>query len=421
MAIVLLLLLVAACTSLALLLLATAATLRRLHRRPGRPAEWPAVSVLKPLKGTEPGLAENLESLYRQDYPCFEVIFAVADAADPAVAVAAEVARRHPAVPTRFALDVPARGWNPKVNNLVGAAALARHQLLLISDANVRADRTYLAETVACLLAERAHLVSNLFLGRRERTLGAACENLHFASFVAPGVALADAARQPCVVGKSMLFRRADLAAAGGFAAVADVLAEDYLLGALFARHGLRVRLASHPLAVHNEDRTLAEFVARQLRWAQMRFRIAPLAYLCEPLLAPLPLAAATAGLALLAGAPITFTAAAGVGLATLALKVLLLARLRRPEAPAAGASAWRHGLRLAWIAPLQDALILWTWLAAMFRDTVVWQGHRFRIGRGSTLHPLPTPPRAPRLGPADPAAATPRGLAEALAEGPTR
>jgi len=396
-------------------------------RRGVRPAEppdaerLPPVSVLKPLKGADPGLLDNLAAFARQDYPCFELILGAADPDDPALEVARQFAAEHPEVEVRIVAGAPELGLNPKVRVLAELARHARFEHLLVSDADVRPDGAYLREAVREVVAPasprpsglvqrrpRGHarprpeappvgLVASLLtpdLGRAgARPLGALLDGLHLATFVTPAVALAAAAGHPCVVGKSMLFRRSHLARLGGWPAVADVLAEDYLLGRKLAEGGYRVAVSAHPLTVGAGRRTVREFLARHLRWSQMRCRIAPAAYLAEPLLAPAPAlvalgaagaAAAAGGLA--AGGWAAAGAAAALA-AHLAVEAAVLGRLtgRRPRAAEIA------------LLPLKDLLIAAVWLAAPFRRTVAWRGTRLRIGAGSRLYPLgagsrPTP-----------------------------
>ena len=175
-------------------------------RRPRKlPDFTPPVTICKPLKGVDEGLEENLRSFFRLDYPTFQLLFCVAEADDPAIAVVNRLLAEFPDHDARLIVGCPIFGLNPKVESLAAMDRYRKHDTILISDSNVRVRPSYLRET-ACYLADPSvGLVSNLFAGVGEEQTGAVLENLQLNGLIASGVALAAVLRATCVVGKSML------------------------------------------------------------------------------------------------------------------------------------------------------------------------------------------------------------------------
>src|SRR5260221_3682165 len=289
----------------------------------------PFVSILKPLCGLDDELEVNLVSFTALRGVDYEVICSVADRNDPALAVVERVRFAHPYVPFRVAIGGDARleRANRKVARLIAAEREARGDVFLVSDSNVRTAPDDVANTVATLLRDpRAGCVSNLFIGEGAKTLGAMVESLHLLSFVVTGNVLAAFADVPCVVGKSMAITRDALRAIGGFAAFANVLAEDPAIG--LAVRGAGYAVALSPVVVRNVivRRTLRRALDRQIRWNKIRYAMSKGLYAGELLLFPLPLAI-LAGIA--GAAPI-------LPVAALALRLVQLALL-----------AWATGARL--------------------------------------------------------------------------
>jgi ceramide glucosyltransferase len=210
------------------LLGAVAVALVTRRRRAGTHLSEPSsVTVLKPLCGADASLSENLESFFVQDHPKYEIVFGVEDAEDPAVAIAASLIRRYPERRARIVVHALKNGTNPKVRNLRGMISHAAHDLVLVSDSNVRVPPHYVSELAReYATSDRVGLVTNLIRGKEEDGIGAALESVQLAGFCAAGVSGPTLVGDALVVGKSMLFSRSRLEALGGFESVSNVLAE---------------------------------------------------------------------------------------------------------------------------------------------------------------------------------------------------
>jgi ceramide glucosyltransferase len=344
----------------------------RVTRRPrrARRGALPPVTVLKPLAGHDPGLFTNLSSFFRQDHPDYELVLGVEDPADPAIAVARALIRRYPEVRARLVIHGGGRGSNPKVRNLLGMLPHASHDWLLVSDSNIRAPEHYVRE----MATEAAHrpdtgVVTNLFAGTGERSLGGALECVELNGFCAGGMALPTVLGDPVVIGKSMLFSRQVLERLGGLERAQHVLAEDYVLGKLFQHAGYRVVIA--PTVLHNHVGRLgmAAFLGRHLRWAMFRWRLRPAAGLLEIVTSPL----AVMPLALVVLGPWALAWAAGLLVLRDVGGWIVLRGL--------GGAYWPLLL-----APLRELMSLVVWVVAPLKRHISWRGHRVRLGMGTLL-----------------------------------
>ena len=250
----------------------------------------PPVTVLKPLKGDEPGLEQNLRAILEQRHPNFEVIFGAEDPFDPGLAVARLLCRQFPHISTQIiGGGAPREGANPKVRILSGMVQFASHEWVLISDSNVRPKPDYLAEMCRVQLEEEADLVHTLLSGTSGESLGGRLEELQLGGWIAASISFAARFGHPCVIGKSMLLRRAHLCEEGALYRMRDVLAEDYMMGRELQLAGKKVMLASYRLPVVTGRASLKSFFNRHIRWGQMRRWISPGFFLGELIVNPTP------------------------------------------------------------------------------------------------------------------------------------
>jgi ceramide glucosyltransferase len=343
---------------------------------PSAPTDWPGVSILKPLKGVDADLEANLETFFELDYPSYEIVFGVADADDPALAVARRVAARFRKASCRFAVGGPEIGFNPKVNNLANILRRARHEVLLISDSNIAVEPSMLRHMVARLESGEVGLVTSFIRGIRGSSLGASLESLQLNTFVMGGVAAVGGLfGQVCAVGKSMLLRRGDLDRIGGFAELGRYLAEDQICGEFIRGLGRKVVVCPRPVDNVLGRLSVRDFASRHLRWARIRRHISLPGYSAELLTNPLP-----AACVLLAIAPGRATAAfAALTYVTLVVAAVASERILSVRRPL-------HHYPL--LVALRSLLVGLLWLVPFVSNTVVWRGRSFRIGARTLLEP---------------------------------
>jgi ceramide glucosyltransferase len=346
----------------------------------------PPVSILKPLKGLDDNLFDNLASFCIQDYPTYEVIFCLQDHNDPAYKVAKKVQDKYPDQNISLVVEKCHAGLNPKVNNLIPAYRKALHPYILISDSNVMVGKNYLREIVQHTADPSVGLVSNLIHGVGGRSLGATLENLHLNSFIMGSVSFLDQALgMPCVIGKSMLMKKADLDALGGLAAFKDILAEDFIIGREMDKSCKKVVLSNHLVSNVNEYWDIKRFMNRHTRWGKLRWKIGGAKYISELLVNPV----FTAALPVLLTGPsreaLSFAALIGL------IKVLGDSLLGRTiESAAERTYPHKQSPLVYFLVPAKDLIIGFLWFVPLLSSTVVWRGNRYVIGQDSRLSPCP-------------------------------
>lgn len=333
----------------------------------------PAVTVLKPLHGDEPLLEDALATLCRQEYPAWQIVFGVQDAADPAVGVVARLRARFPACDMALVVDATGHGPNRKVGNLINMLGAAAHDVLVIADSDVHARADYLERLVSALERDGVGLVTTLYAGlpawRHLPALLGATQITH--GFLPSAVLARAMGRQDCL-GATMCLRRRDLARIGGFEALVGHLADDNVLGRRVRGLGLLVALADTVPLTTVPERRLGALLRHELRWARTIRTLEPAGFAAS--VVQYPLAWALLAVLLSGGA------AWSLGLFVGCWVLRGAAALGVDRALARG---WRGDDRAAlafrcpvWLLPLRDALSVAVMLASYAGRRVDWRGH---------------------------------------------
>ena len=336
----------------------------------------PPVSILKPLKGTDPDIYESFRSHCRQDYPEHEIIFGVSDPDDPAVASVLQLQREFPDRSIRLVVCSNRLGANVKVSNLEQMLSAARYQHLLVNDSDIHVEPDYLRRVMAPLTDERVGMVTCLYRGVPARTLGSRLESLGISTDFCAGVLVARQLEGGLRfgLGSTLAFRRADLERIGGFKSIVDFLADDYELGRRIAGLGLQVMLSDVVVETHLPAYDLRGFLSHQLRWARGVRDSRAGGYIGL---------VSTYGLmwglfALIAGG------AAPWSWAVLGVTVLL--RLAVALAVGSAVLEDRQLLRSLWLLPVRDLAAVLVWIASFAGHTVTWRGDRFELRKGRLI-----------------------------------
>ena len=358
-------------------MLATLAALRFFQRERARilPDYTPSVSILKPVRGVDFGSYENFISFCRQDYPDYEILFAVNDDADLAAPVIRRIIAEFPERRIRLLVGAEHLGANRKINKLARLAREAQNEVLVLTDGDVRVGPRFLRAVVAPLVDRKIGAVTCFYRGIAEKNLGAEIEAVGTSSDFFAGVLMAGWTEGiTFALGASIATTREWLGKMGGFEAIAGTLADDYELGNRIAEAGGEVVLSLEAVWTMYPAQTLRSFWDHQVRWARTVRLCRPLSYVGLLFTQGLPWA-------LLAALVAPARWIAGVyGLAYLILRFTM---------------AWAVGIwgvedevlrRKMWLVPLRDAIHFVVWVASFGSNQIRWGNVEYAIRHGQMV-----------------------------------
>ena len=355
----------------------TAAARFHLHKRRPLASALPAVTILKPLKGHDTETRVCLESWFTQDYQEFEILFGVSDPDDPVCETVRELQAKHPKIASKLVICDLNAGPNRKVAKLAFLEPMARYQIIVVSDADVKAPVDFLQQTVPVLLEEETGLVNCFYLLSNPVNLAMRWEALAVNSDFWSGVLQARSLKPiDFALGAVMTVRRSYLDRIGGFRRLAGFLADDYQLGSQIARIGGRIEIS--PILVECRDAPLGfrQVWHHQLRWTRT-IRV------CQPV----PFFFSILNNATLW--PALWLAMDRRSAVLLAVGFLIMMRMFMAGHLQGRLTKKGDHWPYIWLAPVKD-LLQFILLAASFGGSkVLWRGEMFRVSKGGLLlHP---------------------------------
>jgi len=349
-----------------LYMVAAALTLRRFFARTEVPLRRSdGVTILKPLHGAEPRLADNLASFLAQEHDGpIQLLCGVQRGDDPAIAAVEALKARFPQARIDLIVDATPHGANSKVANLLNLEPHIDHDVVVLSDSDMVARPTYLAGLLAALDRPGTGAVTLIYHGRGDAGFWSKLAAAGLSWQFLPGAVFgaAHGLARPCM-GSTIAMRRGTLAAIGGFQAFADVLVDDYAIGEAVAAQGLEVTMPPMLVAHASIERSLGELWRHELRWGATVRDVVPLAYMMGVIGIPFPLA-----LLALPMHPLL-----GFIFAALALLARLLVALAADRVA---------GTRTAplWLLPVRDCLTFAVFVASLTVRSVDWRGATLRM-----------------------------------------
>jgi ceramide glucosyltransferase len=352
-----------------------------LRRRRFPAAFAPPVSLLKPIHGIDPDMAEAFASHCRQNYSGeYELLFGVSSLDDPASAVVRQLQTDFPDHAIQLILCPDVLGPNGKVSNLAQLRRHARYDYLVINDADIRVGPNYLTHLVAAFAPNQAEpsvgLVTALYRGITHQTLGSKMEALGIATDFAPGVLTSRFLERGLHfgLGSTLAVSATALEAIGGLTPLAEYLADDYELGARIAAAGFRVELSDEIVETSIQHWTFSGYLHHQLRWARTMRDARRAGY--AGLVVSYGLAWATLNLI-----------ASGLSLPAFALfSLALLFRVSLALGVGVAILGDRQVLRDLWLLLPRDLIALGIWAWSYASDTIAWRDERFLLKKGKLV-----------------------------------
>lgn len=356
---------------------------RHAASREGKTA-LPPITVLKPLHGTEPLLEECLESFFRQDYPDYELIFGARVQSDPALAVVESLQMKYPHVQTQIVLSGHPGYPNAKVYLMEKMVPLATHPTFFISDSDVRVEPDYLAQVVKPMLDPTVGMVTCLYRGVSTGGFWSLLEALGMSIEFSSGVLVANLLEgMKFALGPTMVIRKDVLERWGGFGALRDYCADDFIMGALTHATGSKVVLSHYVINHVVLNRSLRASLVHQLRWMKSSRFSRSLGHLGTGLTFAMPF-----GVLALAAGWVSGNWELGLGL----LSVAFVNRVVQALVVGWGVTRDRDSVLYCWLYPLRDLLGFILWCGSFWGSEIVWRGERYRLVSGGRMVPQDRP-----------------------------
>jgi len=366
-----------------MVLVAVAGYLRERRAMAATPAEGgytPPLSLLKPLAGAEPGLEAHLASFFEQDYPEYEILFCTRSPDDLGLEIARRVAAKYPHIPVKF---LSTGGWPPYINAKAASMELmeaaASHDILVISDSDVRVTPEYLRAVAAPFADEGVGGMCCPYRGvAGQGGLWARLEAVGMSVEMTSGVLVARMMEgMQFTLGPTMAFRRETIRRMGGFKVTADYCADDFILGNETHKLGQTVVLSHHAIDHMVLNSRFADSMKHQIRWMKSTRFSRPKGHFGTALTFAMPFALlAWAGAAWLHD-PWFGLALFAWGVATrLALSIAVGRKVVRDP-------SW-FGLIVLY--PIRDLMGFFFWLASYWGRTILWRGHIYELLPGGRM-----------------------------------
>jgi ceramide glucosyltransferase len=340
--------------------------------------DFPPVSVLKPVHGREARLEQNIESFFRQDYPSYEILFAADTADDPALDVVREVCSRYPQHRSRIVVNGKPPWPNPPAWSFHCMTEVAAHDILVTSDSDVEVSSHYLRQVVAPLLDPKVGMVTCVYRGKNAGGFWSGMDALGMSVEMTSGVLVANLLEgMKFGLGPTIAVRKDSVAEIGGYQALGEYFANDFIIGNFIEKAGYRVVLSDHVIDHVVPPMTFRRMWERQVRWAKSTRYSRPKGHFGTGLIFAMPY-----GIAAFVAAAFLRRPIVGV----LLLAAALLNRIMECYVVGWGVVHDPQARRAPWLYPLRDLLGFVVWCASYLSKSSVWRDSRYKLLEGGRI-----------------------------------
>lgn len=338
----------------------------------------PAVTVLKPVYGLDPEMLDNLRSFCRQDYPEYQIIFGVHDEKDPAIPLIEKVIKEFKKVDISYVVNSKIHGANHKMSNVINMYTTAKYEYLLVADSDMRVPSDYLANVMPAFSDSEIGAVTCLYSGTAVGKLASSLNAMFINSWFLPSVLISKLIEPiKYCLGATMIVRRDLLEKMGGFKALSNYLADDYMLGKLVTELGYKVHLSHFIVENIVEEASMKDLISHELRWARTLRRVEPIGYTFTFL-------TDTMVVSLIASLAIYLNTGL-IDWALLPILVVMVARVLLHYRSASISGSNRAGSIL--LIPMRDLLSFCIRVVSFTGNSIQWRNNSFNVDQAGLIH----------------------------------
>ncbi len=347
---------------------------RRRQRELGT-AFTPPISILIPVRGADEESGETFASFCRQDYPKFQILFGCRDADDSAVPIIQKLQNEYPDIKIDLIISANEIGTNAKVSNLHNIFQHALYEYIFIVDSDIKVEPDYVCRVVAPLQQSNVGMVTCVYRGARAKSFASLLENIGLSSTFGPEVMTSRMLEGvKFALGSTIAMKRETLNKIGGFAAIADYLADDFWLGFLTANEGLEIIISDVVVDHIPKKETMISMLKHQLRWNKAVRVSRPKGY---------------AGLVLTYGIPTSFLLLLSLRFSSPVWAVFVGTMIFRLLTAVFGGVILMKDFTLLkniWLLPIRDFIGFGVWLVGFFGKKVEWRGVQYSLTKDGKL-----------------------------------